>query len=360
MDIPALEDAVRSLEHSIGVFTWCLLGSTFVVSLGLILEYWHPVSEFINELKWPMSIFRWPKFMEIAGGILVTIGVLGEFGFTLEVFVLEGRLEQANHAIRDTLTAKLGEADQKAKTAISDSSTALSQAKDALTKARKAADSLGKAEDEANKAQAASSNALTLARGARQEADSFEKDISSAKKLATDAEAHLADAMNRANTLTAQLNRITTPRSLPTSPELISSLKAFKDTEYMFTGVCGDTECIKLLRDIDKVLGLAEWKRVKAPHTFPGLVLWGKREDDDGTGFDFEPGTKVSADSVQGAEELGKLPLVSFPQHVRAAVALNLALASNVSPTENTGRLVDMKMGTSTVVRVSVGRKPLP
>lgn len=78
MDIPALEAAVRSLEHSIGVFTWCLLGSTFFVSLGLILEYWHPVSEFIDELKWPMSVFRWPKFMEIAGGILVTIGVLGE------------------------------------------------------------------------------------------------------------------------------------------------------------------------------------------------------------------------------------------------------------------------------------------
>lgn len=258
------------------------------------------------------------------------------------------------------MTAKLGEADQKAKTAISDSSTALSQATDALTKAGKAADSLGKTEDEANKAQAASANALTLARGARQEADSFEKDISSAKKLATDAESHLADAMKRANTLTAQLDRITTSRSLPDSPQLISSLKLFKDTEYMFTGVCGDTECIKLLRDIDKVLGLAEWKRVKAPHTFPGLVLWGKREDDDGAGFDFEPGTKVSVDSVHGAEELEKLPLVSLPQHVRAAIALNLALASNISPAENAGRLVEVQTGTSTAVRISVGRKPLP
>src|ERR1039458_5816573 len=162
MDIPALEAAVRSLEHSIGVFTWCLLGSTFVVSLGLILEYWHPVSEFIDELKWPMSVFRWPKFMEIAGGILVTIGVLGEFGFTLEVFVLEGRLEQANHTIRDTLTAKLGEADQMAKTAVSDSSTALRQAKDSLSKAGAAEASLGKAETEDRKSTRLNSSHLGI------------------------------------------------------------------------------------------------------------------------------------------------------------------------------------------------------
>jgi hypothetical protein len=182
MDIPALEATVRNLEHSMGVFTWWLLGSTFFVALGLVLEYWHPVSEFIDELKWPMSTFRWPKFMEIVGGILVTIGVLGEFGFTLEVFVLEGRLEKANHDIRDALTARLGEADTKAKEAVTDSSTAIAQAKDALSKAGAAEASLGKAETESKEAQSAASNALNLATGARQEAKSFGEDIAKLKR----------------------------------------------------------------------------------------------------------------------------------------------------------------------------------
>jgi hypothetical protein len=243
MDIPTLEAAVRTLEHSIGVFTWCLLGSTFVVSLGLILEYWHPVSEFIEELRWPMSIFRWPKFMEIAGGILVTIGVLGEFGFTLEVFVLEGRLEQANHAIRDTLTAKLGEADQMAKTALSDSSTALSQATDALTKAGKAQESLGKAEDEANRAQTASSNALTLARGARQEADSFEKDIASAKEAAAEAKEKLAD-----RTLTDEQLR-----------SIGAKLKTYSGQQYHVLAYWDSKESKSIAERIHIALQIASW-----------------------------------------------------------------------------------------------------
>jgi len=283
---------------------------------------------------------RWVKRLLRVGLIIVVLGVVAEWR-------CGAKLEDAHDAIHQHDLEKIAAADEKA-----------GDAKDSAKQGRIDA---GTAKDASDKAKASASGALTLAAGARKEADSFEADIKSAKQQAADAESHLADAMKRANTLTAQLERITTPRTLPDSPQLVSSLKPFRETEYMFTGVCGDTECINLLRDIDKVLGLAEWKRVKAPHRFPGLVLWGKREDDDGAGLDFEPGTKLSVDSVQGtAEEVDKLPLALLPQHVRAAVALNAALASNVSPTENTGRLVDVQTGTSTVVRISVGRKPLP
>lgn len=200
--------------------------------------------------------------------------------------------------------------------------------------------------------------AKLLATGARTEADSFEKKIALANKTATEAESHLAEAVKSADVLTAKLDRITTPRSLPHSPQIIALLRPFRGTEYMFTGVCEDTECVKLLRDIDSVLGDAGWKRIKAPHRFPGLVLWGNKADDDGAGFDFEPGIKVSIESQ--IPKIEQLQLTDLPQYIRAAVVLNTMLASNVSPPENTGVLVDTKDGTSTVISIAVGRKPLP
>lgn len=257
-----------------------------------------------------------------------------------------------------SLDAKVKEANGNADKAVTNSSTALSQAKDALKKAGKAEDSLGKAESEANGAQTASSQALSLAREAHTEADSFEKDILSAKNQAADAESHLAEAMKRATALTAQLDRLTTPRSLPHSPKVIASLKPFKGTEYMFIEVCEDTECVNLLRDIDSVLGLAGWKRVRSPHRFPGLVLWGDPKGGDGAGIDLEPGIKVSIEST--IPDLDKNSPENLPEYIRAAIALNSTLASNVSPPENTGRLVGADKGASTVVRISVGRKPLP
>jgi hypothetical protein len=242
---------------------------------------------------------RWVKRFTRIGLILVVVGVLAEWR-------CGSKLEDAHNAVHEYDIAKLTEAAQKAGDAAASAKTAHEEAdavkgiadearadaKDALAKAQAAQSELAHAEADAGKAQAAASRALSTA---------------------DKAESHLAEAVKRANELTEQLKRLTTSRTLPASPTLVSSLKTFKDMEYMFTGVCGDTECINLLRDIEKVLDLAEWRRVKAPHTFPGLVLWGERKDDDGVGFDFEPGTKVSLDSVQG-EEIGKLPLASLPQ----------------------------------------------
>jgi hypothetical protein len=186
------------------------------------------------------------RLLEKIGLCFFAVAVLAE----IAAYKYGQRNDALSEGVITSLDAKAKQASSDASQAITISGTALSQAKDALGKTGAAEGAMKGAENEAKNARSAASSAMTLAQGARTEADSFERDIVSAKQQAADAESHLADAMNRANTLTAQLNRITTPRSLPASPELISSLKAFKGTEYMFTGVCGDTECIKLLERV--------------------------------------------------------------------------------------------------------------
>jgi hypothetical protein len=128
--------------------------------------------------------------------------------------------------------------------------------------------------------------------------------------------------------------------------------------EYTFADVCADTECIQLLRDIESVLQLAEWRRVKGPHVFPGLLLWDSHDQSDEVGISLEPGIKVSVDSVRQFKSDEQI--ANLPQYVRAAIALNLTLSIDISPPENTNRLVTLTSGPSTVVRISVGRKPLP
>jgi hypothetical protein len=278
----------------------------------------------------------WIAVLGLLGWLLVVLGVAGEYVADALVSKADGNIQTFNDILlRDT------EKD----------------AGYARTFAHEAGNAAQHAKDESDKAGTSASNALALANDARREADTFEQDIASAKKQATEAESHLAEAMKRATALTAQLDRLTTPRSLPHSPQIIASLQPFKGTEYLFTEVCADTECIDLLKNIDNVLELSGWKRVKSPHRFPGLVLWGDPKGDDGAGIALEPGIKVSVESA--TPDIDKKPIANLPDYLRAAIVLNLTLASNVSPQENTGRMVGLDKGTSTVVSISVGRKPL-
>jgi len=252
-------------------FGW-LIRSTQIVVIGLVLEGPELVHEIIAVIR---HRFRaalpevrtpdWVKLVAFIGWILIVAGVAGEWVTSVLVSQADANIQTFN----DVLLAETNRA-----------------AGDAKVFANDAASAAQRARAESDKAMTSASNALSLADGARKEADSFEKDIGSAKKQAADAESHLAEAMKRATALTAQLDRLTTPRSLPHSPQVIASLKPFKGTEYMFTKVCEDTECVNLLRDIDSVLGLAGWTRVKSPHSFPGLVLWGDPKGDDGAGID--------------------------------------------------------------------------
>ena len=126
--------------------------------------------------------------------------------------------------------------------------------------------------------QKASSNALGIAvdakqvsHEARQEADSFEKDIVSAKTQAAEAESHLAEALREAADASAELKRIKAPRSLVDTAGLVSALKPFSATEFMFGSVFGDSESIELLKQIDAALASAGWRRIKHPEMTLGI-----------------------------------------------------------------------------------------
>jgi hypothetical protein len=70
-------------------------------------------------------------------------------------------------------------------------------------------------------------------------------------------------------------------------------------------------------------------------------------------------GTAISAETPNGLDSIKSLPDNQQAEHIRAALALNQVLASNISPPENTGKLVSVDTGTSTAVKIDVGRKPL-
>jgi hypothetical protein len=352
MDELALRTLVTNLEASRSSDHWWLEVCTALVAVGVLFEVIFVIWEYVDELHdFRRGIVHPPErpniilfALGLLGAALVAIGVAGEFRFEAKIESTETRIRKANDDLFLLLSKEAGDAAISAKTARDEADAvkgiadeARSDAKDALAKAQAAQRELAHAESDAAKAQTAASKALSTA---------------------DKAESHLADAMKRADALTVQLNRLTTPRSLPHTPDVVSPLKPFKGMEYMFADVCSDTECIQLLRDIESVLQLAEWKRVKAPHTFPGLLLWDSHDQTDGVGISLEPGIMVSVDSVRQFktdEEIANLP-----QHVRAAIALNLTLRSDVSPPENTNRLVTLTSGPSTIVRISVGRKPLP
>jgi hypothetical protein len=196
---------------------------------------------------------------------------------------------------------------------------------------------------------------------ARKEADSFERDIASAKKQAAEAESHLAEATKSARALTAELERLTTPRRISHSAQAAAPLKAFKGMEYLFVGTCGDQECLDLVSDIDELLELAGWKRVKSPPLrlgIPQYRIHGNKEF--AVDLNASIGITISAETPNGFESVKDLANNQQAEHIRAALALNEVLASSVSPPENTGRAVGIDTGTSTVVKMDVGRKPYP
>jgi len=105
MDPSALESVSRTLESSLDCWGWSILGATFVVVIGLVIEYWEPVGDFIGELRRPAATFPWRKFWGLTGGILVTVGVAGELGFTYKASRVETKLRENNHKIEESLNA---------------------------------------------------------------------------------------------------------------------------------------------------------------------------------------------------------------------------------------------------------------
>jgi hypothetical protein len=248
-----------------------------------------------------------------------------------------------------SLDKEAGDADDRAKAALANSGIALTQSSNAV-------DSSKQAIDESNRATASGSGALTLARDARHEADSFEKDIVSAKTQATEAESHLADALKQAADAKLEVDRVKAPRSLINSPQLVSALTIFKDTQYTFSAVCQEEECINLLKSIDALLQSAGWKRTKPPHGFPSINVYGSDADFAVT-VALTTGIHVSCDAEEPLATFQPLTSDQWPQLVRTAVVLNLSLSSNISPPQEAIK-VDVQQGTSPVIRISVGKKP--
>lgn len=254
----------------------------------------------------------------------------------------------------DTLSAQvIGSLDAKSSEAYRNASSALTKSGEAETKAA-AADTVS------GKAVAESSSAMSIANGARSEADTFEADIKSAKEQATKAESHLEEATKSANILTAKLERLTTPRRLLRSDPVVAPLRAFERTQYVFIGTCADHECFDLLTDIDALLKLAGWQRIKGPVMRIGITQVHINGDKDfAVDISLSTGTVISAQTPGGIESLNGLPDVILPGYVRAAVALNEVLAAHIAPSENTGMRVGIKSGASTAVEIDVGRKPM-
>jgi hypothetical protein len=317
MGLSALESISKALEKSVDFWGLVLLLSTAVVVFGLVVEYWHDVKEFWVIAHWPMAAFPWDKFKTLVGGILVTIGVAGELIVTYKASRVETQLRENSHRIEAFLTQQAGDAVQSAKTAHEEADAvkgiadeARADAKDALAKAQAAQRELAHAEADAAKAQAAASKALGIA---------------------DKAESHLSDVVKRANELTEQLKRLTTPRSLTSIPQVVASLRPYKGTQYLWAGVCSDVECTDLLKSIDAALQQAEWKRLPSVGTYPALLVLGK-DDPGGITVTLEVGIGITVEAPNHSELIAKQDILHAPRHVQAATVLHLDLAANVYP----------------------------
>ncbi len=317
-------------------------------------------------------LFYW-ELAEYFFAALVTLACLGEFAADFTKWFTEGVKERKDRLAKGStlllisalalelvclvktnslsgqlvgsLSEKAGEADNRARTALTNSATALAQANSAEA-------SSGKAENSA-------SNALTLARGARQEADSFEKDIVSAKTQASAAEAHLSEALKRADEATAEVTRIKSPRTLTNTAEMVTALGAFKGTEYVFVSVFHDPEAVNLVKAIDDVLQKSGWKRGNSVRGFPAVNIYGSDRPDFSVPAGFATGIEVLVDSPEPLSSLQALSVDKLPTLVKAAVALNLGIASCLNPPEQQSehRPVNVQNGTPSTVRIAVGKK---
>jgi hypothetical protein len=113
MDLSALESAVRALEGSLDSVEWWLASATFLVVVGLILEYWHAVRELVENIK-ARPPFPWKKLQEIIGGILVTVGVAGELALQFHASTIETDIRSKTHQIEGLLNKKAGDAELSA------------------------------------------------------------------------------------------------------------------------------------------------------------------------------------------------------------------------------------------------------
>jgi hypothetical protein len=114
MDPSTLENGSKILELKLDFWGLLLLGATLFVVIGLVLEYWHEISEFIELVRRPAAAFPWQELPKLIGAILVTIGVAGELFCTYKASRVESRLRDNNHSIIELLKNKASEDEREA------------------------------------------------------------------------------------------------------------------------------------------------------------------------------------------------------------------------------------------------------
>jgi hypothetical protein len=351
-----IADLDRQSQHlRVWLYIW-----TALVAIGLTLEY---RKEFVRlaELLWVYVVERVPfeswrirkTLTAIIAGALVTVGVVGELWIEFSQSDVETELAADN----GKLTGDLG---LVATQALRDAGAAMDKLVPIGSQAKAADEASKRALETSNRSEGTASGAMTLARGARQEADTFEKRLGSAEHKADEAESHVDEALRRAVEATTALDRIRLPRSLTKIPELATTLKPFKDTEYTFASVSTDDESRELLKQIDGMLQLAGWKRVKQSAIRLGIPAFQVFGPNDLVEMGAYTGIQISVDSSETLENLQKLPIESLPPLIRLSILLNNGIFSNLSPPEDAKDLnrVDIGSGTSTVIRINVGKKP--
>src|ERR1017187_1142302 len=104
MDLSALERKISNLENSLSSLEiWLGLMTTLVV-IGLVIEYWHEISEAIGDLR-KAKKWLWEPVCIILGTILITVGVAGELCVQFLASSKETDLRKANNEV----VARLGQ-----------------------------------------------------------------------------------------------------------------------------------------------------------------------------------------------------------------------------------------------------------
>jgi hypothetical protein len=329
-------------------FNW-LLAATGLVIIGLICEgpeLSHEITSIVRHWRFTHRFHfslpeehapEWAKLLAFIGWLLIVIGVAGEY-------VADSFVSKADGYVQTFDEVLLTEAQRGTAFARERASAAYERASE---NEKETADTLKQAERE----RADAANSLAAAQTARKQAEGFSLQIAQANERASKAEEQASkDAL--------ELARLKTPRSLIRVPELIASLEPFKGTKYVFASVFQDEESIYLLRAIDDALQKAGWERDKSAAGFPAINIYGSEPRNFSVPVGFDIGVKISTDSPKPLDL--SMPIKSFPLYIQAAGSLNLALSQCIFPlqTDSVGKAAGVDTGTSTTVRIAVGRKP--
>lgn len=306
MDESALKSLIKTLEmQRAGLDNW-LSFWTWLVVIGVVLEVVFVIRTYRSELSdWARGIVHPPDrpsrlwlVLELAGILLVALGVAGELVIDAKIGNVETQIRNANDARAIFLESEAGDAATSAHSASLDAQAARTNSDAANTAA--------------GKAQQKASNAFTVARGARMEADLFKQDLANEQ---------------------AELDRIRTPRSLIDTDKLTAALRPFGGTTYtLFT--FPDGESIHLTEAIGNILKDADWIRQQPTQQMLNMSYISLFNPNELVPECVSTGIQVHVWTTVPLGILNRTPEWDRPQSVRAAARLLDALPPSIVPTD--------------------------